>query len=306
MARLERLARAQAEVPIPSREPGLELTVDSVGFERRQPPPPGAGATWQRDPRSYFNLDHGLLDHPELLDAVFTHGVVLGDVSLLATPKELCHPAFAQLVARHAPPRLLLSIRGRMDAAALDCLGSLQTPRLYLQLCPHENIVYGNCDGDRELADLAAHPTLPARVFGLSLTFSEATTWEYLRVFVSLEDLHVRGKALRELRGVAGQVVCDAPNLKSLDLYDASELGGDLRLSWPCVARLRNFEAATLPDDASFFGATPCRLRRVFLWTLMDKPQRDALATCDGLEGLLLVSPPRDLAPDVTSRSSSE
>ena len=55
--RLVRLVKRDARVVVPNREPGLELSVDSVGFERRQPEPPGK-TTWERDKRTYLKLTY--------------------------------------------------------------------------------------------------------------------------------------------------------------------------------------------------------------------------------------------------------
>ena len=74
---------------------------------------------------------------------------------------------------------------------------------------------------------------------------------------------------------------------------DPSEPGAVLELPWPCVARLTSFDGWTVPEN--WTGGKACNLRRLWLWTVMNDREREALEPCTSLEEAVLYSPPDGL-----------
>jgi hypothetical protein len=280
----------------PSTDGPPELVVDSVGWQRRDAPVSPDDPDL-RHPSTYLQLRYASLDEPALFDMILDGAQPLRDLSLVASGDEACHPTFAAAIARRRPDRMLLRLEGTITAAHVACVAALETDALLLSLCPIEhNIVYDDCDGDEQLALVAASPALRSRVHALAVAFSEPTTWPLLARFPALEYLTIRDEALRNPGPDAIAAVCSHPGLRHLDVFDAQNPGAELVPPWACVKSLQSYAGWRLSFDDEMplpeplAPEQPCNLRALLLWSLSDAA-RSHLQGCRALSSIEVVQP---------------
>lgn len=280
----------------PSPEGLPELVDDSVGWQRRDAPSSPEDADL-RHPATYLQLRYASLDDPKLFEMNLDGRWPLRDLSLVASGEELCHPSFAAAIARRRPERLLLRVEAPFGEPHVECLAALETDALMLSMCPLEHLPHhGNCDGDEQLALLAASP-LRARVRALAIGFGDHASWPLVARFDALEYLTVRGEALRDAEPIAVGAVCSHAGLRHVDLFDAQNPGAEVVLPWACVWSLHSYAGWHLPfDDDDLRLPEPgapsgeCELRMLQLWTLSDAARAE-LQPCRKLTKLEVVRP---------------
>lgn len=114
--------------------------------------------------------------------------VDLETTSLVFDTADLCAPLFTEAVKARRPKHLLLSLQGSLTASGIACLSALRVPALYVAGCLYR----GNwrdgarCDGDAEIALLAADPFLRTSIRGLAASVSSVAA---LTRLAELENL---------------------------------------------------------------------------------------------------------------------
>jgi hypothetical protein len=280
----------------PSPDGPSELVLGSVGWQRRDAPRSPEDAD-KRHPATYLQLRYASLDDPGVFEMLLdARAWPLRDLSIVGTGDEVCHPVFAAAIARRAPDRLLLRLEGPpLTAEHVACVAALRTDALLLSLCPREHLsLYDDCDGDRQLALLAASPELRPRVHALAVAFDQPETWEQLGRFEALEHLTIRGEALRNPAPRAISTVCSLPALRHLDVLDAESPGAELVPPWSCVEALHGYTGWHLSFDEELAlpelpgPERPCELRSLLLWSLSDAA-RSRLQECRWLSSIEVV-----------------
>lgn len=275
--------------PSPPPSPDLGLDYDrAVGWERWVPFPPGE-VSRERDPATYLKLTYASLDDLQLARPVLRGRVPIEDRSLIATPEELCHPNFVQVIQELEPERLLLRVQGDWTAEHLRCVQDLGVDRLYLGLCPDDGATIWRCDGDAQIAALVAAPQLHPLVRGLAFGAGEAASLEVIRSLPNLEYVQLRGPMLETATPEHAAMFCSLPHLRYYDSLDAMRAGVELVPPLPCVLRLRTFIGPHLVARDGWWSstATPepegeCALRRIVVWSLDEDDER-TLERCASL-----------------------
>jgi len=279
----------------PSTDGPPELVVDSVGWQRRDAPSSPEDPR-SRHPATYLQLRYASLDDPKLFEMILDRGGwPLRDLSIVGTGDEVCHSSFVAAIERRRPDRLLLRLEGAFTEAHVACLEALASESLLLSMCPREhNILYDDCDGDQQLALLAASPTLRTRVHALAIAFDSTDTWSLLTRFESLEYLTIRGEALRDPSSDAISAVCTHPSLGHLDVFDPESPGAELVPPWACVKSLHSYAGWRLSFDDEMplpeppAPEKPCNLRALLLWSL-SATARAQLQECRQLTSIEVV-----------------
>ena len=223
---------------------------------------------------TYVKLEYTPLGNQKALRAMLTAGKPLRDKAVIAQGDEVCAPAFVAAVAAEKPDRLLLRIEGKVTTATTDCLDQLATPRLYLGMCPGRGSTIGDCDGDAELAALAAGHTMERRLRGLAIGFSQKASWKHIARFAALEYLTVRGSALANIDAEAEMTICQRTELRALDVWDPNQDPPYLERDPVCVYMRERFASWGVHDAPP--PNLPCRLRHLFVWDI-EPPLRAAL-----------------------------
>lgn len=267
-----------------------ELVDDSVGWQRRDAPTSPEDPSL-RHPATYLQLRYASLDDPKLFDLILDGMWPLRDLSIVASGEELCHPSFVAAIARRRPDRLLLRVEAPFDEAHVQCLAALETDAFMLSMCPRDHMPHhGNCDGDQQLALLAASP-LRSRVRALAIGFDDHASWPLLMRFDALEYLTVRDEALRDAGSLPADVVCAQSSLRYVDLFDAQSPGAEAALPWACIRSLHGYAGWHLPFDDELRPPEPgapageCALRMLQLWSLSDAARAE-LQPCHALTSL--------------------
>lgn len=267
--------------------PEQEISLDLLG---------GAGRRWVDGVPWTPSTDPLLarLEHESFLARLSAGG--LSDTSVIVDERLLCSPEVRAIVARDQPSRLLLAVAGGITPKAVACLRELPAPRLYLTGCLYRSHRPGDaCDGDAELAALAADEALRPRVRGLALSLGSQSSMEALGRFAELELLALAPARSPEPGvGVEALPFAALPKLRYLDLTTWTD--GE-RVFTP--AALRAIAGLhTLRWAAHLAGPipAPCNLARY---------RSESLGDAD-VEGLAACSALRELSSDEARFDSAE
>jgi Leucine-rich repeat (LRR) protein len=137
-------------------------------------------------------------DYPEIQDLLLAR-TTFEDTGIELDEASLCGEALRVAVTKAKPKRMLLSFVGSLTKTGVGCLRSLASPRLYLTGCLYRaHRPKEGCDGDAELAELAADDSVRARVFGVALSIARPESLASLARFPVLEALALEPGARAE------------------------------------------------------------------------------------------------------------
>lgn len=220
----------------------------------------------------------------------------LPETTLVVDEQVVCSPGLLGAVERARPHRLLLTIRGGITAKVASCLGHLPTERLYLTGCLYRSHrPEDRCDGDAEVAHLAADDAVRGRVRGLATSLGQLGSMKHLAAFPALEYLAVASGATPEPGlGVQTLPFEALPHLRYLDTSNWTDT--ETVFSPAALEGLARLHTLRWASHLGGPLAAPCALERYGAGAISDD-DATALAACGRL---------RELSTDTTWFDSAE